>query len=160
MRAHAGSVGGTGLIAASGFELGQHLAQFGVDLRRWIALVTRTPQHDGRMIAEAENFVTYVGDVGGDIGRIGTIIGIGLEKLVPYEDAVPVAKVVEIFACALADPISYQVEVRELVQCGSACQAAREECASCASSSPQSPPRMKTGTPFTEIVSVSVPGTL
>ena len=68
------------------------------------------------MIAEAQNLVADVGDVGGNVGGIGAVVGIGLEELVPHQDAVLVAELVEIFAGALAYPVANHVEMGELMQ--------------------------------------------
>ena len=51
-----------------------------------------------------------------NVGGVGAVEGIGLEELVPDEDAVLVAELVEILAGALADPVANQVEVGQLVQ--------------------------------------------
>ena len=50
-----------------------------------------------------------------NIGGIGAVAGIGLEELVPHQDAVLVAQLVEVLAGALAHPVANQVEVGELV---------------------------------------------
>ena len=67
------------------------------------------------MVAEAQNLFAHVGNIGVEIGGIGTIGGIGLEELVPQQDAVLVAHLVEIFAGALADPVANHVHVGELM---------------------------------------------
>ena len=82
-----------------------------IDLGRRVALIAGAPENNGGMIAEAQNLVADVGDVGGNVGGIGAIAGIGLEELVPHQDAVLVAELVEVFAGALAYPVANQVEM-------------------------------------------------
>ena len=81
-------------------------AQLVVDLLGRKALVARAPQHDGGVIAIAQNLVAHVGHVGVEIGGIGAVAGIGLEELIPEQDAVLVAELVEVFAGALAHPVA------------------------------------------------------
>src|SRR6185437_11350542 len=110
MRANAATIGGAGLIAARGLELGEHLAQCSID-RRWrIAFIARAPQRNGRMIAIAQHLVAHVGDVGLEIGGVRTVVRVGLEELVPDENAVLVAELVKVLACALTYPIANQIE--------------------------------------------------
>ena len=63
------------------------------------------------MVAEADDLVADVGDVGVEIGWVGAVAGVGLEELVPEEDAVFVTEVVEVLAGALADPVADDVEM-------------------------------------------------
>ncbi len=67
------------------------------------------------MVAEAQDLISDIGDIGVEIGGVGAVAGIGLEKLVPQKDAVLVAEFVEIFAGALPDPVADQVEIGQLV---------------------------------------------
>ncbi len=68
------------------------------------------------MVAEAEDLVAHVGHVGVEVFGVGAVGGIGLEELVPEQDAVLVAELVEVLAGGLADPVADEVEVGELMQ--------------------------------------------
>ena len=68
------------------------------------------------MIPEAENFIAHIGDVSGNVGGIGAVQRIGLEEFVPHQEAVLVAKFVEVLAGALAHPVANQIQVGQLVQ--------------------------------------------
>ena len=115
VRANAGTIGGVGLIAPRGFELGQQLAQSRIDLRRRIGFVARAPQGDRGVVAVAQNFVANIGHIRIDIGGIGTIGGVGLEEFVPHQDPVLVAQFIKIFAGALSHPVADHVEMSQLV---------------------------------------------
>ncbi len=67
------------------------------------------------MIAEAQNLVAHVGHVCFEIIGVRAIAGVGLEELIPEQDAVLVAELIEVFAGALSDPVADQVEMRQLV---------------------------------------------
>ncbi len=67
------------------------------------------------MIAEVQNLVAHIGHIGVEIGGVGPSLGVGLKELVPKQDAVFVAKLVEVLAGALADPVADQVKIRKLV---------------------------------------------
>ncbi len=67
------------------------------------------------MVAVAQDFVPHVGHVGVEVGGVGTVGGIGLEELVPDEEAVFVAELVEVFVGGLADPVADEIEVGELM---------------------------------------------
>ena len=116
VRAHARAIGRIRPIDSRGIELGEQRAQRRVDLRRRIALVARAPQNDRRMIAVAQNLVAHVGNVSGNVGGIGPVERIGLKELVPHQQAVLVAKLVEVLAGALAHPVANQIQVGQLVQ--------------------------------------------
>ena len=107
--------GGAGLVEAGGVELGDHLAEGGVDFGRREALVASAPDGDGGVVAVAQDLVANVGHVRGQVVRIGTVAGVGLEELVPEKDAVFVAELVEVLAGGLADPVADHVEVGDLV---------------------------------------------
>src|SRR5580693_6078067 len=68
------------------------------------------------MIAEAQNLVPHIGNVAVQITRVRSVAGVGLEELIPNQNAVLVAQLVEVFARALSYPVANQVEVGQLVQ--------------------------------------------
>ena len=116
VRTHARAIGRIRPIDSCRVHLGEQRAQIGVDLRRRVAFVARAPQKNRRMVAVAQNLVAHVGDVGGNIGGVGAVERIGLEKFVPHQQSVLVAQLVEILAGALAHPVANQIEVGQLVQ--------------------------------------------
>ncbi len=67
------------------------------------------------MIAIANHLVGHVGDVGRNVGDIGTVIRIGLEEFVPQQDSVLVGHVVEIGTSALPHPVADHVQIGESV---------------------------------------------
>ncbi len=60
-----------------------------------------------------EDLVFDIGQVGGDVGRVGAVARVGLEELVPEENAVLMGQVVKIGVCAVADPVADDIEVGE-----------------------------------------------
>ena len=110
------------------------------------------------MAAKSQNFLPYVREIHIDIDDIGPIGAVGLEEFVPDHDAVFVAKIVEVFAGALADPIANHVVIGFFVHPDLGIEACRGT-RFIASSMPQSPPLHMTGTPLTEIVRFGEPGT-
>ena len=77
-----------------------------------IALVAPAPERDGRMVAEAQDFLAHIGQIHGRrhvdcSSRLRPLsLRVGLEKFVPDHDAILVAQVVEVLAGALADPVA------------------------------------------------------
>ena len=74
--------------------------------------VSAAPQNYARVIAVTQNLVAYVCHV-----KLG-IYGIGiveLEKFVPQQEAVFVAKLKEVVASALPAPVSYHIKVQVAV---------------------------------------------
>jgi hypothetical protein len=65
------------------------------------------------VVAVVEDLVFDIGQVGGDVGRVGAVARVGLEELVPEENAVLIGQVVKIGVCAVADPVADDNEAGE-----------------------------------------------
>ena len=77
--------------------------------------VARAPQGDGGMIPVVENLLPHIGEGQKDVLRNRAVAGIGLEELVPQQQTILVAQIIQIVAGALADPIADDGVVGELV---------------------------------------------
>ena len=86
-----------------------------VDVGGRIAFVAGTPDSDGGVGAEAEDFFADVGEVAFGVVGVGAVGGVGLEHFVPDEEAVLVAEVVEIVGGGLTDPVAEDGVVGECV---------------------------------------------
>src|SRR6478752_673858 len=115
MRTNTRSVSGTGLIAASRLEFGQNLSKRRIDLWRRVALVSRTPKCNGGMISEPQDLVSDIRNVGFDVGWVRSITRVSLKEFVPNKNAVFIAQRIEIFACALTNPVANHIHIRRLV---------------------------------------------
>ena len=113
VRGNAAAVGGVRLVKAGGVELGHKDFEGVVEGLGRVALVAGAPDGDGGVVAVADDLVGDVGEVGRNVGDVGAVAGVGLEELVPEQDAVFVGHLVEVGASALADPVADHVEVGE-----------------------------------------------
>ena len=86
-RMHPAPGGGTGLIKPRRLQFRHQGPQGVVNLLGRVPLVARAPDGDGGMVAKAQDFLAHVGQIRVQVGWIGAVAGVGLEKLVPDQNA-------------------------------------------------------------------------
>ena len=103
------------LIKPNRFQLGHQLAQFVIDILGRIPFIASAPNGDRRMVAKAQNLLANIGQINLQIYGIRSVARVGLKELIPKQDAILVAHVVEIRARALAHPVTDHRVIGKLV---------------------------------------------
>ena len=96
-------------------EFGQRLPDASVDRRRRIALVAPAVQAHGGVVPDAQHRILHVAQEEIPVVRVRAVGRVREPEVLPDDDAVPVAGLVELVIGGLADPVADHGEIQVAV---------------------------------------------